>query len=152
MMNWKTFLFRFIPIKSLRKKLKHELRIKEFTDALKAQVSVSCDIGCFDELLAKKTIFPHPVGIVISKHVKIGKSCIIYQNVTLGRLDYPYEKEISEKDYPHIGDNVIIYAGACVIGDVKIGNNAVIGANAVVLKDVPDGAVAVGVPAKIIRQ
>lgn len=52
---------------------------------------------------------------------------------------------------PVIGENVLIGAGACVLGKVTIGNNVKIGANAVVLEDVPDGCTAVGVPARIIE-
>ena len=57
-----------------------------------------------------------------------------------------------KKHFPIIGDNVIIYAGACIVGGIKIGNNAIIGANAVVTKDVPDNAIVVGNPAKIITK
>lgn len=89
--------------------------------------------------------FPHPLGIVIGEGVIIGNNVTIYQNVTLGRKD----KEINK--YPIIGDNVTIYAGAKILGNVKIGNNAIVGANAVVLKDVPDNSIAVGVPAKILK-
>ena len=55
------------------------------------------------------------------------------------------------KGHPVIGDNVVAYAGAKIIGNVHVGNNVVIGANAVVTKDVPDNAVVVGVPAKVIN-
>ena len=72
----------------------------------------------------------------------IGKNCSIYQQSTIG---------FTRKGCPTIGDNVWIFAGAKILGPVKIGNNAVIGANAVVTKDVPDNAVVAGVPAKIIR-
>ena len=87
--------------------------------------------------------FMHFDGITIGSGVKIGKNCTLFQQVTLGK-----EKE----KFPIIGDNVTIYAGAKVIGDVRIGDNCIIGANAVVLKDVPDNCIAVGVPARIIRR
>lgn len=54
-------------------------------------------------------------------------------------------------DAPTIGDNVVVYAGAKIIGGVHIGNNVIIGANAVVTKDVPDNCVVAGVPARIIK-
>ncbi len=85
----------------------------------------------------------HPTGIVIGDGAVIGKNVSIYQNVTIGIR--------GEGEYPVIGDNVKIYAGACILGRVRIGDNAVIGANAVVLADVPDNAVAVGVPARILK-
>jgi FkbM family methyltransferase len=94
--------------------------------------------------LKKGVVFPHPVGIVISKSVEIGSGTKIYQNVTLGA------KDTRCLAYPVIGQNVIIYSGAAVIGGVRVGHNSVIGANALVLKDVPDNAVVAGIPAKQI--
>lgn len=75
---------------------------------------------------------------------KIGKNCTIFQHVSVGY--------INETDKPTIGDNVTIYAGAKVIGNVKVGDNAIVGANAVVVKDVPDNCTVVGVPAYIVRR
>lgn len=99
-------------------------------------------------VIKSKLKLPHPVGIVIGGDfgnitTVIGKNVTIYQNVTIGRKD---------DNYPKIGDNVIIYAGAVVIGDVHIGNNVIIGANAVVTHDVPDNCVVAGIPAKIIKR
>ena len=90
--------------------------------------------------------FPHPVGIVIGEGVKIGKNVTIYQNVTIGRKDIDIAK------YPSIGDNVVIYSGAKILGNIVIGNNSVIGANSVVLNDVPENSVVAGIPAKIINK
>lgn len=85
----------------------------------------------------------HYSGIVINPFVVIGKNCSLRQCVTIGnRLSY--------NDCPVIGDNCDIGAGAKILGKIKIGNNVKIGANAVVLTDVPDGATAVGIPARII--
>ena len=98
-------------------------------------ISPSCYIG-------NNLLLPHPVGIVIGRDVIIGDNCIIYQNVTLGQ---------KEDQFPVVGDNVTIFAGAQIIGNLRIGSNAIIGANAVVLKDVPESSTAVGVPARIIR-
>jgi serine O-acetyltransferase len=91
---------------------------------------------------------PHPVGIVIGEGVRIGERVSIYQNVTLGgaRLG-----DWQAGNYPEIGDDAVIFAGAVVVGAVKIGRHAVIAANAVVTKDVPDHATVAGVPAKVIR-
>lgn len=99
-------------------------------------ISPKCKIG-------KNIHFMHLDGVTIGSGVIIGDNCTIYQQVTLGK-----EKE----KFPIIGNNVTIYSGAKVIGNVKVGNNAIIGANAVVTKDVPDNCVAVGIPARIIKK
>lgn len=75
----------------------------------------------------------------------IGARCRIYQNVTVG-IKPPGQLT------PIIGDDVTIYTGAVVIGDVRIGDGATIAANAVVTRDVPRGALAAGVPARIITR
>lgn len=90
---------------------------------------------------------PHPVGIVIGDGVQIGKRVIIYQGVTIGAGRVG---EGVNGLYPKIGNDVIIYAGAKVIGNINIGDGAVIGANAVVIADVPKGGVVVGVPARLV--
>lgn len=87
--------------------------------------------------------FAHPLGVVIGAGCSIGKNCTIFQNVTIGQKN---------NLYPTIGDNVTIYPGAVVIGNIKIGNNVVIGANSVVTKDVPDNTVVAGIPAKVIKR
>lgn len=86
---------------------------------------------------------PHPVGIVIGDGCVLGNGVTIYQNVTLGRQNADTEA------YPVIGDAVTIYAGAVIVGNIKIGNGATIAANAVVNCDVPEGALAVGIPARL---
>lgn len=100
-------------------------------------------------LKAQNICLVHPVGVVISAQATIGKNCRIWQNVTIGAKDVDNcGKSIH---YPTIGDNVLIYAGAVVIGPIKVGNNAIIGANAVVLSDVPENAIVAGIPAKVIK-
>lgn len=87
-------------------------------------------------------VLVHSQGIVINTRVKGGHNVIVEHQVTIGA-----EKGL----VPVLGDNVFIGAGAKIIGGVRIGNGAKVGANAVVLGDVPDGATAVGVPARIVR-
>ncbi|KFI26931.1 serine acetyltransferase [Haematobacter missouriensis] len=106
--------------------------------------------GVFTSPLArfgKGVHFPHPTGIVIGEGVVIGDKVTIYQNVTLGgaRLG-----DWQKNNYPEIGSNTVIFAGAVIVGRVKIGAGCTIGANSVVLTDVPDGATAVGAPARIL--
>jgi serine O-acetyltransferase len=90
----------------------------------------------------------HPLGVVIGQDARIGNNVRIWQQVTLGSHGKPGEKWA----YPVVEDNVKIFAGAKIIGNVRIGKNSVIGANAVVIKDVPPDSVAVGVPAKVIKK
>lgn len=94
--------------------------------------------------IAPGLVLPHPTGVVIGHRVAIGLDCTILQNVTLG------EKRILGEHtrlYPVLGDNVVVGAGAVVLGGVSIGNSSVVGANAVVMADVPDHSTAVGIPA-----
>ena len=86
---------------------------------------------------------PHPNGIVIHPQAQIGPNCLIFHQVTLGVLN-------RGSDVPRIGGHVDIGAGAKLLGPITIGDNAMIGANAVVLRDVPDGATAVGIPARLV--
>ncbi len=86
---------------------------------------------------------PHPNGIVVHPDAAIGPNCCLFQQVTIGVGG-------TIPGVPTIGGQVDIGAGARVLGGVKIGNYARIGANAVVLCDVPEGATAVGVPARVV--
>lgn len=84
---------------------------------------------------------PHTVGTVIAAR-RIGRNCSIIAGVTLGMRNV--------WEFPDIGDDVFIGAGARILGGVRVGNNAKIGANAVVIDDVPSNATAIGVPARIL--
>jgi serine O-acetyltransferase len=88
---------------------------------------------------------PHATGVVIGDDAIIGDNVQIYQHVTIGR------KSVAQDGYPIIGDNVVIYAGAVIIGNISIGNNAVIGANSVLTQNVNDAEIFVGIPAKKIN-
>lgn len=97
--------------------------------------------------IGQRVIFEHQHGIVVHGCAEIGDDCVVRQGVTIGNryLDRPLEA-------PRIGNRVNIGAGAKILGAVHVGDDAVIGANAVVLCDVPSGAIAVGVPARIIEK
>lgn len=84
-------------------------------------------------------------GIVINSNVKIGEGTYIQHGVTIGSRD-----DIKNTKAPNIGRNCYIGAKATIIGDITIGDNVKIGAGAVVISNIPDGATAVGIPAKII--
>ena len=97
--------------------------------------------------LGRRVVFEHQSGIVIHGYSRIGDECVIRQGVTLGnrRPDEPHAA-------PILLNRVNVGAGAKIIGQLTIGDGAQIGANAVVLEDVPAGAMAVGVPAKIVER
>lgn len=98
--------------------------------------------------IGKNLCIDHGMGVVIGETAEIGNDVTIYQGVTLGGVCAFDEKgKITNKRHPSIGNNVIIGAGAQVLGPIKIGNNVKIGANAVVLKDVDDNQTVIGVPA-----
>ena len=89
----------------------------------------------------------HGSGVVIGETTEIGDNCLVYQGVTLGGTG----KE-KGKRHPTLGNNVMVGAGARVLGPFKVGDNAKIAANAVVLEEVPPNCTAVGVPARIVRR
>ena len=97
--------------------------------------------------IGKGLCIDHGMGVVIGETAEIGDDVLIYHGVTLGGTG-----KDKGKRHPTIGNGVVIGAGAKVLGPIKVGDNAKIGANAVGVKDVPEGATAVGIPAKnIIR-
>lgn len=108
------------------------------------QFLFSCHIGSHASI-GDDCVFQHNgLGVVVSEHAIVGNRCMIYQHVTIGAL------EDGSDEVPTIGNDVVIGAGATLLGPIRIGDGARIGAGAVVLKDVPAGATAVGVPAKIL--
>jgi serine O-acetyltransferase len=88
----------------------------------------------------------HGMGIVIGETVEIGNNVTIYQGVTLGGTG-----KDKGKRHPTINDNVVIGAGAKILGPIKVGRNAKVGANAVVLINVPEDSTVVGIPGRIIK-
>lgn len=104
----------------------------------------------FNAKFKSPPITPHGLNrIHISENAVIGSNCIIFQQVTIGSNTL---KGSPHYGSPNIGDNVLIGAGAKIIGNVFIGNNCRIGANCVVVKDMPPNTVAVLSPTRFIMK
>ncbi len=97
--------------------------------------------------IGKGLMIDHGMGVVIGETAVIGDNCTIYQGVTLGGTG-----KDTGKRHPTLGNNVMVGAGAKVLGPFYIGDNTKIAANAVVLEEMPDNCTAVGIPAKIVRR
>lgn len=97
--------------------------------------------------IGSRCFIDHGEGVVIGETTVIGDDVLIYQQVTLGGTG----KE-SGKRHPTIGNNVIIGAGAKVLGNIKIANHVRIGAGSVVVNDVPEYSTVIGVPGRIVQQ
>lgn len=97
--------------------------------------------------IGKSLFIDHGMGVVIGETAIIGDNVLLYQGVTLGGTGL-----IKGRRHPTIGNNVVIGAGAKILGNISIGDNAYIGANAVVIKDVPANSTVVGVPGRITKQ
>ena len=95
--------------------------------------------------IGRRFFIDHGMGVVIGETATIGDDCTLYHGVTLGGTSWNKGKR-----HPTLGNDVVIGAGAEVLGPIMIGEGARIGSNAVVVKDVPPGATAVGIPARII--
>jgi serine O-acetyltransferase len=96
--------------------------------------------------IGKGLFIDHGTGVVIGETAEIGDYCALYQGVTLGGTG-----KDKGKRHPTLGSNVMVGAGAKILGPFKVGDNAKVGANALVLSEVPPNATAVGVPAHVVR-
>ena len=105
----------------------------------------SCHLSFFSSV-GSGLKFPHACGIVIGDNTLIGNNVTIYQNVTIGK------KDNDSLNYPIIGNNSIIYTGACLLGEISTGVNCIVAANAVLLRSMPENSMAAGIPAKIYKQ
>ena len=96
--------------------------------------------------IGKGFFIDHGAGVVIGETAEIGNNVTLYQNVTLGGTG----KHVGKR-HPTIGDNVVVGAGARVLGPFTVGEGAKIGASAVVLKEVPPYCTVVGNPGRVVR-
>ena len=97
--------------------------------------------------IGKDVFIDHGTGVVIGETAEIGDGCTLYQGVTLGGTG----KDVGKR-HPTLGKNVLVGAGAKVLGPFTVGDNSKIAANAVVLEAVPENSTAVGIPARIVRK
>ena len=97
--------------------------------------------------IGKGLFIDHGSGVVIGETAVIGDNCTIYQGVTLGGTG-----KHTGKRHPTLGNNVMVGAGAKVLGPFKVGDNSKIAAGAVVLDEIPENSTAVGIPARVIKR
>ncbi len=95
--------------------------------------------------IGRRFFIDHGMGVVIGETAEIGDDCTLYHGVTLGGTSWSKGKR-----HPTLGNDVVIGAGAKVLGPISIGDDVRIGSNAVVVKDVPAGATVVGVPGRVV--
>jgi len=96
--------------------------------------------------IGRRFFIDHGMGVVIGETAVIGDDCTLYHGVTLGGTSWSKGKR-----HPTLGNNVVVGAGAKILGPILIGDGAKIGSNAVVVKEVPPGATAIGIPAHIVE-
>ncbi|PJA73623.1 MAG: serine O-acetyltransferase, partial [Nitrospirae bacterium CG_4_9_14_3_um_filter_53_35] len=96
--------------------------------------------------IGKRFFIDHGMGVVIGETSEIGDNVTLYQGVTLGGTGKEHTKR-----HPTLGNNVVVGAGAKILGSMSIGDNVKIGANAVVLTPVPANSTVVGVPGRIVK-
>ena len=97
--------------------------------------------------IGRRFFIDHGMGVVIGATTIIGDDVLLYQGVTLGGTGKEHGKR-----HPTIGNNVIIGAGAKILGNITIGDNVRVGAGSVVVDDVPDDSTVVGVPGRVVHQ
>ncbi len=97
-------------------------------------------------VIGRRVFIDHGMGVVIGETAEIGDDCTLYHGVTLGGVSWNQGKR-----HPTLGRNVVVGAGAKILGPFTVGENAKIGSNSVVVKAVPPGATVVGIPARVVE-
>ncbi|MEH3076613.1 MAG: DapH/DapD/GlmU-related protein [Quadrisphaera sp.] len=100
--------------------------------------------------LGRRIVIDHGMGVVIGETAVVGDDVLLYHGTTLGGRVSGLQGERQGRRHPTVGDRAVLGAGATVLGAVRVGDDARVGAGAVVLVDVPDGATAVGIPARVL--
>lgn len=95
--------------------------------------------------IGKRFFIDHGMGVVIGETAEIGDDCTLYHGVTLGGTSWEKKKR-----HPTLGNDVVVGAGAKVLGPITVGDGARVGSNSVVVKDVPAGATVVGIPGRVV--
>jgi len=95
--------------------------------------------------IGKRFFIDHGMGVVVGETAEIGDNVTLYHGVTLGGTAWN-----NGKRHPTLGNNVVVGAGAKILGPVVIGDGAAVGSNAVVVRDVPPGHTVVGIPARVV--
>lgn len=125
-------------------KKEHYFSARAISQAAKMITGIEIHPGA---TIGKGLMIDHGTGVVIGETAEIGDNCTIYQGVTLGGTG----KDVGKR-HPTLGNNVMVGAGAKVLGPFYIGDNTKIAANAVVLEEIPENCTAVGIPAKIVKR
>lgn len=126
-------------------KKKHYILAKMIAQRARRVTGIEINPGAS---IGENLFIDHGMGVVIGETAEIGDNVLMYHGVTLGGVG----GDRNSKRHPTVEDDVIIGAGAKILGPITIGKGAKIGANAVVLKSVPPYATAVGIPARIIEK
>ncbi len=121
----------------------HRLLARAISEHAKRRTGIEIHPGAE---IGRRLVIDHGAGVVIGETARIGNDVLIYQGVTLGGTGKDQGKR-----HPTVGNNVLIGAGAKVLGPFTVGDNARIAAGAVVLSAVPPDSTAVGVPARVVR-
>ena len=122
----------------------HKFAARLISQGAKAITGIEIHPGA---TIGKNLFIDHGSGVVIGETTEIGDNCTLYQGVTLGGTG-----KDTGKRHPTLGDNVMVGAGARVLGPFKVGDGSKIAANAVVLNEVPENCTAVGIPAKVVKR
>ena len=121
----------------------HTFSARAVSQAARALTGIEIHPGA---TIGKGFFIDHGAGVVIGETAEIGDNCTLYQGVTLGGTG-----KDTGKRHPTLGNNVMVGAGAKILGPFRIGDNCKIAAGAVVLEAIPDDCTAVGIPARVVR-